>query len=308
MKTLNRTLSLALVFALVFSLMSFAFAADTTATTTTTTTGYTDAASITYKEAVAVTSAIGVFQGNDSNAFAPKDNLTREQAAKIITYLSIGKTAADALKVSAAPFSDVPADRWSAGSIAYCKQQGIVAGYGDGKFGATDTVTGYQFAKMLLVALDYDATIEGFAGANWSINVAKRGFENNLFNKNIQFNGNAAATREEAALYALNTLLAYPVTYESKGTTITSNGVSVVTGATPARHGAKHFAEIHFPALNGVVATNDLVGNPARIWSYNNVPVGTYASATTAIAYTAQTSALKVAQDLQNYTFDTTVT
>ena len=63
MKTLNRTLSLALVFALVFSLMSFAFAADTTATTTTTTTGYTDTASITYKEAVDVTSAIGVFQG-----------------------------------------------------------------------------------------------------------------------------------------------------------------------------------------------------------------------------------------------------
>ena len=37
-----------------------------------------------------------------------------------------------------------------------------------------DTLTGYAFMKMLLGALGYDADIEGYTGANWSINVAKQ--------------------------------------------------------------------------------------------------------------------------------------
>lgn len=279
MKTLNRTLSLTLVFALVFSLMSFAFAADTT---TTTPTGYTDAASITYKEAADVTTALGVFQGNGSNAFAPKDNLTREQAAKIICYLTMGKVAADGLKASSAPYTDVPADRWSAGSIAYCKQQGIIAGYGDGKFGPNDTVTGYQFGKMLLVALGYDASIEGFNGVDWSMNVAKRAFSNKLFAGNGNFNGNVAATREEAALYALNVMQTKLVTYANKGGEIVVGGVTVRQGASaPSQDGNTTFMATYCGGLvldNGVAAM-DAFGRSMRKWTFKGTVVGTYAFA-----------------------------
>jgi len=316
MKTLRKTLSLTLVFALVFSLMSFAFAADTT--TTTTTTGYTDAASITYKEAVDVATAIGVFQGNDSKAFAPKDNLTREQAAKVICYLTMGKAAADKLSASADPFTDVPAARWSAGSIAYCQQQGIVAGYGNGKFGPTDTVTGYQFDKMLLVALGYDAAIEKLNGSDWSINVAKLAFANGLSAGNSAFVGNTAATREEAALYAKNLLTAKLVTYDTKGTNIkTSDGTVINVGASaPKQANDRLFMGAYFSGLrvNNVNTRNtdgslngafDDAGNAVSRWTLNGKLIGEYGIGAT-VVYTAETTSSAVAKDLKGYTFSVT--
>lgn len=312
MKTLKKTLSLTLVFALVFSLMSFAFAAETT-TTSTTTTGYKDAADITYKEAVDVTSAIGVFQGNDLGAFAPKDNLTREQAAKIICYLTMGKAAADKLTTSSAPFADVAADRWSAGSIAYCVQQGIVAGYGNGNFGPTDTVTGYQFAKMLLVCLGYDAAIEGFTGNDWQINVAKRAFQNKLSEGNDAFVGTAAATREEAALYTKNTLLAQTVTYANKGTEIKlPDGTTVRQGASAPTQGATFMASYYSTLKVNTGDTRDYLGTgtddfgrASNNWTYKGVAIGKYA-AEASITYTADMRSTSgkaaVAKALKGYT------
>ena len=56
-----------------------------------------DADSIDYKEAVDVMNAVGVFVGDEKGNFNAKENLTREQAAKIIAYLELGEKAADAL-------------------------------------------------------------------------------------------------------------------------------------------------------------------------------------------------------------------
>ena len=293
MKTLKKTLSLTLVFALVFSLMSMAFAAETT-TTSTTTTGYKDAADITYKEAVDVTSAIGVFQGNDLGAFAPKDNLTREQAAKIICYLSMGQAAADKLSTSSAPFADVAADRWSAGSIAYCVQQGIVAGYGNGNFGPNDSVTGYQFEKMLLVALSYDPSIEGFTGNDWQINVAKRAFQNKLSEGNDTFVGTNAANREEAALYVKNTLLAATVIYDTKGTNITTADGTVINIGASAPKAQGTFMAINYSNLkvNGGATRADLgtqtddFGRISNNWTFKGQEIGKYAVNAT-LTYTA---------------------
>ena len=44
-----------------------------------------DADKIDYKEAVDVMNAVGVFIGDEKGNFNAKENLTREQAAKIIT-------------------------------------------------------------------------------------------------------------------------------------------------------------------------------------------------------------------------------
>lgn len=56
-----------------------------------------DADKIDYKEAVDVMNAIGVFVGDENGNFNAKENLTREQAAKIIAYLELGDKTADAL-------------------------------------------------------------------------------------------------------------------------------------------------------------------------------------------------------------------
>ena len=78
---------------------------------------YSDAADIDYKEAVDVMSAVGVLEGSDGK-FDPKAELTREQAAKIIAYLDLGKDVAEALP-AVKVFNDVEASRWSAKFIAY---------------------------------------------------------------------------------------------------------------------------------------------------------------------------------------------
>ena len=93
-----------------------------------------DADKIDYKEAVDVMNAVGVFIGDEKGNFNAKENLTREQAAKIIAYLELGSKAADAL-VGGATFTDVAASRWSAGFVGDCAQAGVVAGYDGSRHG-----------------------------------------------------------------------------------------------------------------------------------------------------------------------------
>ena len=132
-----------------------------------------DADKIDYKEAVDVMNAVGVFIGDEKGNFNAKENLTREQAAKIIAYLELGSKAADAL-VGGATFTDVASTRWSAGFIGYCAQAGVVAGY-DGKFDPAGQLTALQFGKMLLVELGYDAKAAGMVGADWAAKIISFG-------------------------------------------------------------------------------------------------------------------------------------
>ena len=178
---------------------------------------FTDNSKITYDEAVAVMSAAKVIDGYAEGDFRPTNTLTRGAAAKIICNLILGPTTASALVADAAPYKDVPTNSTFAGYIAYCQKEGIISGYADGTFKPAATLTGYAFMKMLLGALGYDSAIEGYTGANWSIAVAKQAINAGL-NKSLKgsFNGVKAVTREEACLYAFNTLKATMVEYDNR--------------------------------------------------------------------------------------------
>lgn len=194
MKTLKKVLSLALVLvmALSFATLVSAKSADE----------YADASKITYAEAVDTLSGLGILNGYDNGNFGPQDKLTREQAAKIITYLIIGDAAAN-LKTSATSFSDVPADRWSAPFIQYCANRGIVNGIGGGLYAPEYYVTGAEFAKMLLGALGYGKNGE-YVGDDWSINVLVDA--QNLGILTLGVNYMEPATREQVAQYAYNAI------------------------------------------------------------------------------------------------------
>ena len=189
---------------------------------------FTDSTKIQYAEAVDVMSAVKVIDGYADGSFNPTATLTRGAAAKIICNLILGPTTASALVADAAPYKDVPANHTFAGYIAYCQKEGIISGYADGTFKPANSLTGYAFMKMLLGALGYKADVEGYTSPNWSINVAKQAINAGL-NKGLKgdFNGVKAVNREEACLYAFNTLKATMVEYD---TTITIGGVTV-TGA-----------------------------------------------------------------------------
>jgi N-acetylmuramoyl-L-alanine amidase len=80
--------------------------------------------------------------------FAPENNLTRAQAAKML-LISLGEKEA---RVSSATFSDVPKSHWASGWIERAYQLGIFSGKGDGKFGPEENLTRQQMSKILVNA------------------------------------------------------------------------------------------------------------------------------------------------------------
>ena len=274
---------------------------------------FTDDSKIAYDDAVAVISACKIIDGYTDGSFNPAGTLTRGAAAKIICNMILGPTTAAALSADTAPFKDVPANHVFAGYIAYCAQQGIINGYADGTFKPAGTVTGYQFMKMLLGALGYEGKYEGFTGANWSVNVAKLALNLGLDDGNDEFVGTKAMTREEACLYAFNTLKADMVEYDSN-TQITIGDVVISTAskAKKVENDAKvetienddimQFAEKYFSKLETETDSDDF-GRPATKWTYDDKTVGTYADEAdyTLVLdkkYTQNDDVLKVLKDL----------
>ena len=278
-----------------------------------------DAADFSYGEAIDVMSAAGVFVGDGSGKFDAKANLTRAQAAKIIAYLDLGESVAESLP-AVQMFSDVPATHWAAKYIAYCADGEIVNGVGDGKFAPDAQVTGYQFAKMLLVVLGYDVEIEKLTGMNWSISTAKLAKEDKL-TKGFKGNMNNGLTREEAAQLAFRAIQATPVaSYTGYGLKV-DNGMVV----TNSNGKAVKCEPYKFYKANGAlektvavqlkdqlwhsgnkaelggdltkVTANDNLANPAHKWVWKNAKVGTYTDAPV-LTYTTEWTWAQAKEDL----------
>ena len=270
---------------------------------------FTDSSKINYSEAVDVMSAVKVIDGYAEGDFRPTATLTRGAAAKIICNLILGPTTASALVADAAPYKDVPTNHTFAGYIAYCQKTGIISGYADGTFKPANTLTGYAFMKMLLGALGYKAEQEGYTGANWSIQVAKRALNVGLNDDLVgSFNGVKAVTREEACLYAFNTLKATMVEYE-KNSTVTVGNITIKdtstakemtnTGKTDGnidKDGKMQFAEKYFTDLKKFGATDDF-SRPATQWKIKAEEVGKYTD-TPDLTYTKAVKAGDIYKDL----------
>ena len=272
---------------------------------------FTDSSKITYSEAVDVMSAVKVIDGYAEGDFRPSTTLTRGAAAKIICNLILGPTTASALVADAAPYKDVPTNHTFAGYIAYCQKEGIISGYADGTFRPANSLTGYAFMKMLLGALGYDAEVEGYTGPNWSVNVAKRALNIGLADDlNGEFNGVKAVNREEACLYALNTLTADMVEYDAK-TTVSTNGTTVVIAGSKAKEmvnngntdgkiftkdGVMQFAEKYFDNLTVKTGSDDF-SRPANVWKVKAEEIGTYTNTPDA-SYTKKVEVGDIYKDL----------
>ena len=273
-----------------------------------------DADKIDYKEAVDVMNAVGVFIGDEKGNFNAKENLTREQAAKIIAYLELGEKAADAL-VGSATFTDVAATRWSAGFVSYCAQAGIVSGVGDSKFDPAGQLTALQFGKMLLVELGYDAKAEGMVGTDWAINTSKLMAGTKLMD-GISGSVNQVLTREKAAQMCLNALEAPMVTYDTKGSTIIVDGTKINFGASVAKYETSTVAKDQNISKEKLTSgeytvelgeklykdlkknsTTDAFERPATEWMLKAKSIGTYADAAD-LSYTATVEIGTIYSDL----------
>ena len=298
---MKKVLSLAMALVMTLSLVTVSAGAKS----------FTDGGKIQYTEAVDVISAIDVVDGYADGTFNPGATLTRGAAAKIICNLLLGPTTAAALSADTAPFKDVPITNTFAGYIAYCSQQGIISGYSDGTFRPAGTLTSYAFMKMLLGALGYDSKIEGYTGANWSVQVAKTALGIGL-DKGLaeDFNGLKSVTREEACLYAFNTLSANMVRYGSSTNIVVGDAQVSVSGERKwdddegagkdnivAGDHIVQFAERYFSKLSLNKDVNDAFGRPANTWTYKSDKIGTY-SKTADAKYSKNTAEADIYKDV----------
>ena len=306
MRNLKRTLSLALAAVMLMGMMVVGAGAASK--------DFTDASDIKNVEAVDVMVALGVLEGGDKGDFQPNSILTREQAAKIICYLLLGTESAEKLTTNSAVFSDVAANRWSAPYISYCVNLGILAGDGQGHFFPEGKLTGAAFAKMLLVALGYDASVEKYVGSDWMINVSSDAIAAGIVPSGLVLANELS--RQDAAQMAFDTLTADMVKYDSKGSVsvgdiVVNQNANAEKIAASSKTGYKtsgndeyqQFCEKYFADLKLNENSNDDFGAPASKWTYKNKAVGTYAQTADA-TYSEEVQSKELYSDLG---LDTTV-
>ncbi len=198
MKTLKKTLCLVLAVVMTVGVLVLpAAAADDDD-------AFKDEASISteYRQAVDVLNLLEVLQGANGY-FSPKGYLKRVEAATIAARIVLGPDAISGLPKGATKFYDVPASYWGSSVISFVNNKGIVDGNPDGSFAPEGTLTSYQFAKMLLVAMGINGE---YTGTYWATNVYVAARTAGLFNGLDSLKGDVLITREQAAQMAMNAI------------------------------------------------------------------------------------------------------
>ncbi|MBE7052012.1 MAG: S-layer homology domain-containing protein [Ruminococcaceae bacterium] len=139
MKNLKKVLALVVALTMVLGTVGFA--------------AYTDVAEDAGEyTAVSTLSSLGILTGYEDGTFKPDGDITRAEFSAVVCRALGAKVSGTA----ATPFTDVAADHWASGYIAYVAGQKIVNGMGDGTFAPDANVTVEQAVKMLVVALGFE--------------------------------------------------------------------------------------------------------------------------------------------------------
>ena len=198
MRNLKRTLSLVLAALMLMSMMVVGAGAATK--------DFTDSDEIQHKEAVEVMVALNVVSGKDDGSyFAPTDTFTREEMAKVVSYVMNGGVEPVVGTKVTPTYSDIKGI-WSEKYIEYCTSMGIISGDGTGKFNPTGTLTAEQAAKMFLTAMGYDSKVFGFVGNDWAINVGRYANEAGLYKDLGDVVPSQPITRDDAMQMAYNAI------------------------------------------------------------------------------------------------------
>ena len=136
--------------------------------------------SLWYHNAIDYVVANGLMAGVADDAFAPNATTTRGMIVTILYSLE-GKPA-----VAGDAFADVDEDDWYFNAVNWAAVNGIVAGYGDDKFGPNDNVTREQLVAILkayaaykkadvAAAADLAAYADADAISAWAVDAVKWG-------------------------------------------------------------------------------------------------------------------------------------
>ena len=122
---------------------------------------------------------------------------------------------------ASAVFTDVPSGMWYTSAVNWAAQQGIISGYGDGRFGPDDSVTREQLAVILYRYAQYkgydnsassslSAFSDGSSASDWAVDALVWAVDHGVMagkGDNI-LDPTGTATRAEVAQMFMNYLTA----------------------------------------------------------------------------------------------------
>ena len=203
MRNLKRALSLAMASVMTLGMMTVGASAKGLA-------DFSDAAEITNADAVAVTSAVGIFKGYEDGEFKGENVVTRAEMAVICAKLLRGADVDPAQFTGISKFTDTPA--WAEGYINLCASLGIIAGRGDGIFDPSATVSTVEAASMLTKTLGYFQNQKDY-GSDWKLAVTAKAAQLGLYG-DLKLAADTGLTRDNVAELVFNTMTkAVPVDY-----------------------------------------------------------------------------------------------
>ncbi|MGI6028754.1 MAG: flavodoxin [Candidatus Heteroscillospira sp.] len=251
MKSLKKLWVAVLAVCMVLSLQTAAFAAvgDT---------GFSDvAADAWYAEAVEYVRDNGLMSGTSATTFEPQTTTSRAMLATIL-YRASGSLSGAA----SANFTDVASDAYYYDAVNWAAANGIVSGYGDGRFGSNDPVTREQIATILWRYTGSPAADAGqdFADestiASYAAGAVDWAQANGIVNG---MEGNRFAPRGNATRAQVATLLRNYMTTETPDTPTENGKTLVVYFSIPETTDPNNMTEEE--ANSTVVINGEVLGN-----------------------------------------------
>ncbi len=166
------------------------------------TAAFTDITDENTAEAVETLSSMGLVSGTSAAKYSPSLTLTRAQVCTMMVR-AMGLEKAAESYVNQSLFTDVKGSMWHAGYVNLAYREGIIKGYGNGKFGPDDTVTYGQFITILLRLLGYT---ENDIGKVWPADYIVFASDIEL-DENVDLGANDSVSRGDAAILLYNTLM-----------------------------------------------------------------------------------------------------
>ena len=208
-----------------------------------------DGDQIRHQTAVELLVELGVIAGKGDGRYDPTGTLTRAEAAKLVCVILNGGRTPSLPNPNQLSYQDTKGS-WAAPYIEYVTERSIVAGDGQGYFRPDDTVTGCQLAKMLLVAIGYDAIAEGMVGNRWNQKTDTLANQKGLYEALPAFIPDAPLNRDDAARMVYNALFVHMVQYPYDGA-----GLGLPAEPIEATILSQCFS---IDAVSGVVGANEM--------------------------------------------------
>ncbi len=155
-----------------------------------------------YADAVEALQEAGLMNGVGDNRFEPEGIFTRAQLATVLYRL------AESPPVSGEDdFSDTVSGAWYSDAVLWASRNGIVNGYGDGRFGPGDAATQEQMAVMLwrnagsyVLDATYDApnAVEHQA-SDWAFDAVRWARVDGLITDDVPFAPKTPVSRAQVA-------------------------------------------------------------------------------------------------------------